>query len=196
MQNQNTSMFILGVFVASISILSIYSIIYFIRNWTINRKYNKIYTEIFELIGSKSFKFISRIGDTVSFKLFTKTLGNVELFYFLNKKEVCIFKNNNCLYTIVYADKKIIANICDKIDNDFESEINDCLVILGIAYDKKSLVKLGVDISGVNSDIVQNEKSSKITYTIDDILDRINKVGIDNLNEDEKKFLSNYNKKK
>ena len=53
-----------------------------------------------------------------------------------------------------------------------------------------------IDTSLVNIETFNQVASSEIQkdFNIDDILDKINKVGIENLTEEEKEFLNNYNK--
>ena len=46
-----------------------------------------------------------------------------------------------------------------------------------------------------NSDIQNIIKKNNNKFNIDDILDKINRVGIENLTKEEKDFLNNYNQK-
>ena len=44
------------------------------------------------------------------------------------------------------------------------------------------------------SDIDKIYKKNKVMFDIDEILDKINKVGIENLTNEEKEFLNNFNR--
>ena len=153
--------------------------------------YNTFFTEIKDLVGSKSFKFINRLNDHLTFRITTKSLGKVTLIMVISKRDISIFKNNECIYTTHYADPNLIKSIVDNIESSYDSQIKDCFQIMGNVVDKGSIRKMNP-----NADFPEAfPKPEEIIYNIDDILDRINEVGIQNLTLEEKEFLQNYQKK-
>jgi hypothetical protein len=57
-------------------------------------------------------------------------------------------------------------------------------------FDKRTFMV----ISGISNPGVQETTTDDIQYNLDDILDKINEVGYNNLTESEKEFLKNLNK--
>ena len=92
---------------------------------------------------------------------------------------------------------------CKLGDKQFEDKINDVVEVLGFVFSREDFertFKIKVeDLTNPEkmkmmdeSDIDKIVRENDSKFSIDDILDKINKVGIDNLTEDEKKFLQNY----
>jgi hypothetical protein len=157
----------------------------------IQDEYNKFFSEVKELVGSKSFKFINRYNDHLTFRVTTKSLGKVTLIMVLSKRDISIFQKNECIYTTQHADVNLIKSIVDNIEKTYESQIKDCFQIMGNIVDKSSIRKMNPD-----ADFPEAFPRPELPiYSIDDILDRINEVGIHNLTPEEKQFLQNYQKK-
>lgn len=156
----------------------------------IRDEHNNIYLEIESLIGTRSVFFLGRFNDNISFRITTLTSGVIDMILFFDKKDVSLFKKNECIYGSHYADKNIIKNICSKLENQFSTDIRDCVKIFGNIIDRKTVSRINPGIEFPPAFPVDPPK----TYTIDDILDRIGEVGINNLDEDEKRFLEQYQK--
>jgi hypothetical protein len=157
----------------------------------IQDEYNNFFSEVKELIGSKSFKFINRYNDHLTFRVTTTSLGKVTLIMVLSKRDISIFQKNECIYTTQHADPDLIQSIIDDIEMIYDSQIKDCFQIMGNVVDKGSIRKMNP-----NADFPEAfPKPEEIIYNIDDILDRINEVGMQNLTPEEKDFLQNYQKK-
>jgi hypothetical protein len=152
---------------------------------------NTFFNEIKELVGSKSFRFINRVNDHLTFKVTTKSLGKVTLIMVISKKDISIFQKNECIYTTHYADPNLIKSIVDNIETSYDSQIKDCFQIMGNVIDKASVRKMNPDVDFQEA----FPKPEPISFTIDDVLDRINEVGFQNLTPEEKEFLQNYQKK-
>jgi len=153
--------------------------------------YNTFFTEIKDLVGSNSFRFINRVNDHLTFRVTTKSKGKVTLIMVINKKNISIFQKNECIYTTQHADPDLIQSIIDDIEMIYDSQIKDCFQIMGNVVDKGSIRKMNP-----NADFPEAfPKLEEIIYNIDDILDRINEVGMQNLTPEEKDFLQNYQKK-
>lgn len=167
-----------------------------------------IFDELLTNINSNKTKFISRYNDIVS--LSTKiSIGSCRIDYLISEKKVYISIKNEYKYTSIlfshlmeknyyfkplFKKTNIINDICLEINSKFNSEINDTIVIMNNTFDKKTILdrvqklKIGDFIDITNVDKKEEERQ----YTIDEILDRINEVGMKNLTEEEKNFLKNY----
>lgn len=109
---------------------------------------------------------------------------------FLDKKEIAIFKGNDCLYTSILIENDIIDKISIGIWGKFSNQINDIVFLSNNAFDKKTFIIL----SGLNQNIDLNTGEiidEYSQYNLDDILDKINRVGYNNLTDGEKNFLKN-----
>jgi hypothetical protein len=89
--------------------------------------------------------------------------------------EISIFKDNECVAISSKLDENLIKDIINMININFKEEIDDIVSINGYFISK------GLH----NSPIV-----TVYDLDLDDILDRINKVGYDKLTTHEKDFLS------
>lgn len=153
--------------------------------------YNQFFTEIKDLVGTKSFKFVNRFNDHLTFRVTTKSLGKVTLIMVMSKRDISIFQNNECIYTTQHADSNLIKSIVDNIESTYDSQIKDCFQIMGNVIDKSSIRKMNPDANFPEA----FPKPEMPIFNIDDILDRINEVGIQNLTQEEKDFLQNYQNK-
>ena len=187
--------FILGiVFGMCLGFALFFGLAKLVNHWNLKKlqdDYNQFFTEIKKLVGSTSFKFVNRFNDHLTFRITTKSLGKVTLIMVISKRDISIFKNNECIYTTHYADPNLIKSIVDNIESSYDSQIKDCFQIMGNVIDKSSIRRM-------NSDAEFPEafpKPEDLIFSIDDILDRINEVGIQNLTLEEKEFLQNYQKK-
>lgn len=167
-----------------------------------------IFDELLTNINSNKTKFICRYNDIVS--LSTKiSIGSCRIDYLISEKKIYISIKNEYKYTSIlfshlmeknyyfkplFKKTNIINDICLEINSKFNSEINDTIVIMNNTFDKKTILdrvqklKIGDFIDITNVDKKEEERQ----YTIDEILDRINEVGMKNLTEEEKNFLKNY----
>lgn len=164
--------------------------------WDANQKIKKlkeqhdsVFLEIERLIGTKSLYFLGRYNNNVTFKVITKD-SKMDLVFFLDKKDICLFKKDQCLYSTQFVDKRIVENICSKLEQSFSTEMSDCVKIMGNIIDRKTVLKLNPYVEFPPAFPVAPPQ----IFTIDDILDRISEVGLDNLNSEEKQFLNEYQK--
>lgn len=165
------------------------------------------FEEALKNIKSGNSKFMSRINNTVIIDTKTNDLGEINIVYIIDKGMVCIFKNNLCLYTSDIINpmmrENIILNICEK----YKNEIDDTVELFGVVISRKELhekyeelnekINSGeIDIKGGESNMIEEiiKAGNKISLDIDQILDKINEVGLEKLSEEEKEFLNNYNK--
>lgn len=180
--------FILGIY--------FFFIITEINKFIINMRITNIYKEILSKLKSGNCKFNYRINNTVYIDINLKE-GN-SVIYRMDKDDVCVFDNDTCLYLDNKVPKKIKKEIIKTINELYNSEINDCIVILGNKYSRSSLKKIGAnlelmeDIFGDSNSI---QKEVKYELNIDDILDKISLSGMESLNESEKEFLEKFSKR-
>jgi hypothetical protein len=171
----------------------------------INNK-NKKFEEILNNLKSTpvSAKFNNRLNTAVYIETNLTGKGKVDLIYFIDKNDIAVFKDEDCLYTSEDVDKKIIDEIIVSIIKRFDNDINDVVSVLGITFSRKDFEKtFGVKTEDIKKllNFEQNESEidkiyfeNEMKYDIDEILDRINIVGINNLTKAELEFLRKYGK--
>lgn len=169
---------------------------------TITDKSNK-YKEILSKIENKKIRFVTRINDVAYFKMNLSDFGKIDIFYFLSKKDISIFRGEKCLLTSINVDKQIIEDITKKIDSIYTDKMNDVINFMGLIIHRNDFEKtFNISLDDIKKEMDRNEEQSDINgviknnenkFDIDDILDKINKVGLENLTKDELNFLNNYN---
>lgn len=169
---------------------------------------NYIFDEVLASFFDNKTRFHNRLNSTISIHTTTASLGKINIVYLLDKKDVAIFQNDKCIYTSDLVDKDVIATIINAINIKYKQDIEDVIDFMGIVYSKRDFeVKFGIKVSDLNNIInnappIKKEKSdidsivseNENKFNMDDILDRINKIGIENLTSEEKEFLNNYKK--
>ena len=127
-----------------------------------------------------------------------------------NKKSRFKTRINNTIYIgVKLEDKVLLDDIIFSINKVHYNKIVDVVDILGLVFYREDFERsFGVSLQELKDNSMNmlkpiNEEQSDIQkiinnnnnkLDIDDILDRINKVGIKNLTEEEKEFLNKYNK--
>lgn len=153
--------------------------------------------------------FRSRVNQTVILETNLVDIGLVSIVYLMDKEIVCIYKENKCCYTSENINKEYNEKIMNKIHEKYGNEINDVVDVLGVIISKSELEKNlkefekkypNMDLSLLNnksemSDIEKIIEDNDKKLDIDTILDKINKVGIENLTKEELHFLKNESKK-
>lgn len=146
----------------------------------VQRKIENVFADI--LKNQKKLKFEKRINKYVY--LF---YNNWEVIYQLDSKVISIFEDDNCIYTSTQiSDSKVVNEITDYIENKFNKTINDIVIINNVIY-SSNIIKNQWDSN-------MNELEEMESYTVDDLLDKINEVGYENLTSEEKEFLKNCSK--
>lgn len=173
---------------------------------------NKHFSEILSNITSEPVKakFKSRVNNTIYISTKLKDKGDVDLIYLMDKNDIAIFKNDDCIYTSENVDKETVDKIMQSVGHVFSNEINDVVNILGFTFDRPEFEKsFGVKMEDVkkmmssftnsitqdDSEIDKIYHENQMRFDIDEILDRINIVGIKNLTKAELEFLRKYSKK-
>ncbi len=169
-----------------------------------NTQYEKVYQNI---INKKS-RFKTRVNNTVYIGTKLPDYGRVEIVYVLNKNDIEIFKEDKCIITSDLVGKELIDKIIKEINYRHGYRIDDIVEVLGLIFYrpdfekkfninfqeiKERAMRMSREISDF-SDIDKIYKKNKVMFDIDEILDKINKVGIENLTNEEKEFLNNFNR--
>ena len=173
-----------------------------IKNEQLKSQSNDTFNEILNNILNGRSSFRTRINNTVYINMTLKDYGDVNIVYLLDKNDIGVLKNTNVVITTTIVDKEIIRKIINAIKEKFNNEINDVIEMLGFVFSKNDFEKtFGIkaedlkkgkikEKSEIEKIVTENDKK----FNIDDILDKINKVGIENLTPEENKFLNNFNK--
>ena len=81
--------------------------------------------------------FVSRVNQTVIVDTRLTKLDVVNIVYLMDKQIVCIFKDNNCMYTTDSLDINLKSEILDEINNKFNKEINDVVDVMGMTISRE-----------------------------------------------------------
>ncbi len=163
------------------------------------------YDEVYQNAINSNLKFKSRVNNIAYLSTNLKNHSDVEVMYMIDKQDVAIFKEGKCIYTSDLVNKDLINKLVSLINQKFHQEINDVVNILGMTFSKEFFEKtfkikyddikdIPQNMSSSKSDISQIIEENENKFSIDSILDKINKVGIENLTSDEKNFLDNFSK--
>ncbi len=173
---------------------------------------NKQFKQILEKVNTKRSRFKTRINNTVYIGVKLEDYGRVDVVYFLDKKEnqLNIFKGEKLIMTSDLVSEDLLNEIVNSINKVHYHRIVDVVEILGLVFYREDFEKsFGISFEEMKerqmnmmksmneegqSDIQKIINKNKTKLDIDDILDKINRVGIENLTEEEKQFLDNYNK--
>ena len=180
---------------------------YFLRKIREKDKINDISSQFKQILTNLSIgstKFKSRVNSTVYIETKLNDYGEVGLVYLMDKQDVAIFKNEKCIFTTDLIDDSLIDQITKEIETKHSKDINDTIEVLGFVFSREEFEKtfsINMDDVKMNnlpkkelSDIEKIIKKNKKKFDIDEILDKISKVGLENLTEEEKQFLKNHNK--
>lgn len=165
----------------------------FLRNKKILRGIENEFKNILDNFSKVS--FLKRINQYVYFNF-----EKYELIYTLDSKEIHIFQNEKCIYTSnQILGNIIIKNLESKILEKWNKDINDVVeinnAIISVNLMKKEFRSLGVNEEEIEFILSEKkEETQKNEYNLDDVLDKINQVGYNNLTEEEKEFLKNVSK--
>ena len=169
---------------------------------------NNQFKQILEKSKTKRTRFKTRINYTAYIGVKLDDYGKVDILYFLDKGDIVIYKGDKCLFTSEGVDKNLLNEVVDSLYKIHYHRINDVVEILGFIFYRKdfeknfninidelkekteNILKMNQDDSDINKIINKNDKK----FDIDEILDKINAVGIENLTKEELDFLNSQNK--
>ncbi len=144
------------------------------------------------VLGSiKNGSFIRRVNDIVEISINLNGVDHV-VFYTISNSNISVFEGFKCVKTNVFefnnqkTGEKIVLDIVKEINLKWSKEINDTVYINGSRFDVGTYKKW---ISDWDETIFDTDRSCDEELDVDDILDKINKVGFDGLSDVEKNFL-------
>ena len=167
------------------------------------------FKEILENIKKNQAVFISRVNQTVMIDTRLKQHDIVNIVYLMDKKVVCIFKENKCIYTSETIDNNLRDNIIENIHEKYGTQIDDVVEVLGVTISREELESKLKDFENANpnldmtifnnvkeiSDVEKIIEENNEKFDIDSILDKINKVGMEKITKEELNFLKEQSKK-
>jgi hypothetical protein len=167
------------------------------------------FKEILENIKKNQAVFISRVNQTVMIDTRLKQHDIVNIVYLMDKKVVCIFKENKCIYTSDTIDNNLRDNIIENIHEKYGTQIDDVVEVLGVTISREELESKLKDFENANpkldmtifnndkeiSDVEKIIEDNNEKFDIDSILDKINKVGMEKITKEELNFLKEQSKK-
>lgn len=169
---------------------------------------NNQFNQILEKTKTRKTRFKTRVNNTVYIGIKLDDYGKVDILYFLDKPDIAIFKGDKLIITSENVKKELLEEVMDNLYKTHYHRINDVVEILGFVFYREDFEKnFNIDLNEIkekanqmmkmsedNSDVqnIINKNSKK--FNIDDILDKINLVGIENLTKEELDFLNNFNK--
>lgn len=152
------------------------------------------FREIRSKIESGNSNFISRINNLVILSSKMDDFGDVMITYNIEQKEVVILKDNKPILTNKQITIQESVKLTEAIEKTHQKKLNDNVEILGQIYNRTELEKSLKDIvSLLGGEEKGNIQDDAPQFKIDDILDKINKVGMEGLTPEEREFLRKYN---
>ena len=199
-----TLMFILGFLYAKI----VDNIKVHFKNKKLLKNMAKQFEEILVNIQKGHAVFISRVNHTVMLDTKLKDYNVVNLVYLMDKRIVCIFKENKCIYTSETIENGLRDNIISNIHDLYGKEIEDVVEVLGVTISREELKSKLKDFEDSNpnldmtmfnkkelSDIDMIIEENEDRFDVDSILDKISKVGMEKITKEELDFLKEQSKK-
>jgi uncharacterized protein YneF (UPF0154 family) len=165
------------------------------------------FNEILTKLSTGKTRFKTRVNQTVYISVKLKDHGKVNLLYLMDKKDIAIFKEDKCLYTSDQVDQNLLIDIITSIENRHGWKIEDVVNVLGFVFYREDFEKsfgmkfddisksLGMRQQQSDSEIDNIVNNNETKFDIDEVLDKIGKLGIEMLSEEEREFLDNYSKK-
>jgi hypothetical protein len=170
---------------------------------------NEQYKRAYQNIINKKSRFKTRVNNTVYVSTKLPDYGKVDIVYLMDKNDIAIFKEDKCIMTSDMVSDDTIKDIITSINERHGYRISDIVEILGFVFYRPEFEKtFNVDFNEIKersmriakqmddseSDIDKIYNENKTKFDIDEILDKISKVGMKNLTPSEIEFLNNYNK--
>lgn len=166
----------------------------------------KQFNEILTKVSTGKSRFKTRVNQTSYISVKLTDHGKVNVVYLMDKKDVAIFKEDKCLYTSDLIDDNLISDIITAIENRHGWRISDVVNVLGFVFYREDFEKsFGMKFEDISSSLGMKPQSeseidnivnkNETKFDIDEVLDKIGKLGIEMLSKEEREFLDNYSKK-
>lgn len=170
---------------------------------------NEQYEIVLNRISEKKSKFKNRVNNTVYLSTDLPDYGKVEVLYLLDKQDIVLFQEEKCIFLSKEVKKETLDGIIKSIHERHGHRIEDVVEVFGMVFYRKKFERVfGINIEEIKkqqeklknffgqdqSDIQQIISKNEQKFDVDDLLDKISKVGFDNLTPEEKEFLNNFGK--
>lgn len=145
-------------------------------------------------------KFKYRIDNNVFISSSIPFIGKVDILYQIDKWEIFIIKDNKVISSSIGLKRKMIEDLILLINKNYYFELNDNINVGGYKI-SKSYIDSVLNNANMSNTIEQvnktpeNESIQAIDLDIDDILDKISKMGLNSLTPGELMFLKKYSEK-
>lgn len=167
--------------------LLLYRYIFYLSTLSITRQNSNYFKLILDNL-KKNGKFVSRVNNNVEVSIDLPS-DKITLYFTIDKNEIFIFKNQSCIKSSSeYVRREIIDSIISEIKIRWDDRINNVVNMNGALLDKKTYTRI---INNLSYQGNYQTYSTKNVLNLDDILDKINEVGVDRLSEEEKEYLKN-----
>lgn len=167
------------------------------------------FKEILENIKIGQAVFVSRVNQTIMIDTRLKKYDVVNIVYLMDRRIVCIFKDNKCIYTSDMIDQELNDAIISNIHERHGKEIDDVVEVLGVTISKEELEskikefeengkKAGFDLDGLKKERTDIEKiieENEERFEVDSILDKISRLGMEKITKEELEFLKTQSKR-
>lgn len=168
---------------------------------------NNQFKQILNKLLTKRTRFKTRVNNTVYIGVKLDDYGKVDILYFLDKRDIAIFQGDKCIMTSKDVDSNLLNELINNIERVHYNRIMDVVEVLGFVFYRVDFEKnFNISVSELkeranqmmksmndSSDIESIINKNNNKFDIDEILDKINRVGIENLTKEERDFLNNYN---
>ena len=157
----------------------------------------KQFKEILTKVSTGKSRFKTRVNQTSYISVKLTEHGKVNVVYLMDKKDVAIFKEDKCLYTSDQVDQNLLTDIITAIENRHGWRIEDVVNVLGFVFYREDFEKsfgmkfddisksLGMRQQQSDSEIDNIVNNNETKFDIDEVLDKIGKLGIEMLSEEE-----------
>lgn len=167
------------------------------------------FKEILENIKMDRAVFVSRVNQTILIDTKLKKYDIVNIVYLMDKRIICIFKENKCIYTSDIIDSELNDTIISNIHDRYGNKIDDVVEVLGVTISREELQtkikdlednnkNISFDMNNLKKESTDIEKiieENEDRFEVDSILDKISKFGMENITKEELEFLKTQSKR-
>lgn len=155
----------------------------------------KYFNEINSIVVSGLSNFITRLNSLVIISCKMADFGVVNIRYNVESKDLSVMKDDKEILSSNSISLKQKLKLSTTIEDIHGQKIQDVVDVFGQLLSREGFEETMRDILDKLKDIKKEEEiESENKFEIDEILDKINRVGIDNLTKEEKDFLNKFNK--
>ena len=102
---------LIGLVIGSLSTFGILVFLSKKNERQVRKEHISIYTEVLNKLTSNEVSFTSRINNTVQLNTEIEKEGEIQIMYFLDRQDISLFRDGDCLYTSNLIEKSLIEKI-------------------------------------------------------------------------------------